>query len=88
MRTAALGREQQRGAAMVGDCFGERPSAAPLPHRLCKQQRDGAARRWSRADSHTVGTIQQSVVRGGTLESRPFRKRRFVCSTAANEAAS
>jgi hypothetical protein len=70
-RATPTGREQQRGAAMVGECFGERPSAAPLPHRLRKQHRDGAARRWSHADSRTVGAIQQSAVRGGTVESRP-----------------
>jgi hypothetical protein len=74
-RTLESGREQQRGAAIVGDCFVERPSAAPLPRRLRKQHRDGAAPRWSRADSRTVGAIQQSAVRGGTLESRPNGKR-------------
>jgi hypothetical protein len=35
--------------------FVERPRAAPLPHRLRKQHRDCAARRWSDADSRAVG---------------------------------
>jgi hypothetical protein len=65
---------------MVGDCFGERPAAAPLPHRLRKQQRAGAAHRWGGADSRTVGAIQQSAVRGATLESRPLRERTLIGS--------
>jgi hypothetical protein len=69
--TAEFGREQQRRVAEVRYCFLEPPSAAPLPHRLRKQYRDGAGPRSSRADSRGVGAIQQSTVRAGTLESRP-----------------
>ena len=49
-----------------------------LPHRLRKQHPDSAARRWSRADSRTVGAIRQSAGRSGTLETRPLRARDLV----------
>ena len=70
----ACGREQQRGAAVAGDCFDERPSRRRC--RIAYASSTVTARRAVRAGrlAHRRA-IQQSAGRGGTLETCPFHKR-------------